>query len=231
MRAYVFCGGFGTRLRSVIGDSQKALVQVRGKPFLTRVLRQLAAAGIVEVVLCAHYRADQVAEKLDALSQDAGLSLDMVIEPTPLGTGGALLNALRESPPEGRYLALNADTFLDSEAYRLAAAADDNVLVAARVEDRGRYGSLEINALGRLLALREKGQEGPGLVNAGVYAFNPGTFANAQVRACSMERDLLPGLLAGEGIGVLEYAGRFIDIGTPESLGRYVNDFHGDAMS
>ncbi|WP_213909136.1 sugar phosphate nucleotidyltransferase [Stutzerimonas nitrititolerans] len=231
MRAYVLCGGFGTRLRSVTGDSQKALVQVHGEPFLTCLLRQLTAAGIVEAVLCAHYRADQVAEKLEALSQDAGLSLSMVIEPTPLGTGGALLNALRESPPAGRYLALNADTFLDSEAYRLAANANDDVLVAAWVEDRDRYGSLEINAQGRLLALREKGQEGPGLVNAGVYAFNPGSFADAQVRACSMERDLLPGLLAGKGVGVLEYTGRFIDIGTPESLCRYVNDFHGKVMS
>ena len=74
MRAYVLCGGFGTRLRSVT-DTQKALVPVHGEPFLARVLRQLARAGISEAVLCAHYRAEQVAEQLAALAHDAGLRL------------------------------------------------------------------------------------------------------------------------------------------------------------
>ena len=100
MRAYVLCGGFGTRLRSVT-DTQKALVPVHGEPFLARVLRQLARAGISEAVLCAHYRAEQVAEQLAALAHDAGLRLTLVVEPTAMGTGGALLNALREQPAPG----------------------------------------------------------------------------------------------------------------------------------
>lgn len=229
MRAYVLCGGFGTRLRSVTGDSQKALVSVHGEPFLAHVLRQLAVAGITEAVLCAHYRADQVAKQLEDLSRASGLPLRMVVEPEPLDTGGALLNALRESPPENRYLVLNADTFLDPEAYRLAVTAEGDVLVGVWVEDRARYGSLEIDTQGRLLVLHEKGLEGPGLVNAGVYAFTPLAFADAEVRACSMEQDLLPFLLRGEDVGVLEYSDRFIDIGTPESLGRYLNDFQGRA--
>lgn len=227
MRAYVLCGGFGTRLRSVTGGGQKALVQVHGEPFLAQVLSKLAAAGIAEVVLCAHYRADQLEEQLEALSRHSCLPLRMVVEPTPLGTGGALLNALRELPPEGRFLVVNADTFLDPEAYRLAATAEGDALVAVWVEDRARYGSIEIDARGRLQALREKGIQGRGLINAGVYAFTCGALDNSEVRACSMEQDLLPGLLQGEGVEVLEYAGRFIDIGTPESLDCYINDFHG----
>ena len=34
MRAYVLCGGFGTRLQSVTQGTQKALVAVHGVPFL-----------------------------------------------------------------------------------------------------------------------------------------------------------------------------------------------------
>jgi D-glycero-alpha-D-manno-heptose 1-phosphate guanylyltransferase len=224
MRAYVLCGGFGTRLRSVT-DTQKALVPVHGEPFLARVLRQLARAGISEAVLCAHYRAEQVAEQLAALAHDAGLRLTLVVEPTAMGTGGALLNALREQPAPGRYLVLNADTFLDAEGYRLMVQGQGNALLGVQVDDRSRYGSLEVDAAGRLLALREKGPEGPGLINAGVYAFTCETFASATVRACSMEQELLPELLAREAVGVIEYGGRFIDIGTPQSLDRYANDF------
>ena len=224
MRAYVLCGGFGTRLRSVT-DSQKALVSVNGEPFLARVLRQLSHAGITEAVLCAHYRAEQVAEQLATLGQDAGLKLILVVEPTPLGTGGALLNALNEQPAAGRYLVLNADTFIDAQGYRLAAQGQGNALLAVQVDDRSRYGSLALNSDGHLVALQEKGLEGEGLINAGVYAFTREAFAAVPVRACSMEHDLLPELLAREVVTVIEYAGRFIDIGTPESLDRYATDF------
>lgn len=224
MRAYVLCGGFGTRLRSVT-DTQKALVPVHGEPFLARVLRQLARAGVSEAVLCAHYRAEQVAEQLAALAQDAGLQLSLVVETSPMGTGGALLNALREQPPQGRYLVLNADTFVDAEGYALMAQGQGNALLGVQVDDRSRYGSLEVDAGGQLRALLEKGREGPGLINAGVYAFIRDTFVSTAVRACSMEQELLPDLLAGEAVSVIEYSGRFIDIGTPESLDRYANDF------
>nr|WP_288499610.1 sugar phosphate nucleotidyltransferase [uncultured Pseudomonas sp.] len=224
MRAYVLCGGFGTRLRSVT-DMQKALVPVHGEPFLARVLRQLVLAGICEAVLCAHYRAEQVAEQLADLAQDAGLRLMLVVEPSPLGTGGALLNALREQPPEGRYLVLNADTFLDADGYRLMLQEQGNALLGVRVDERSRYGSLEVDSSGQLQALREKGCEGSGLINAGVYAFTRYTFASVAVRECSMEQVLLPDLLVREMVSVIEYSGRFIDIGTPESLDRYANEF------
>jgi NDP-sugar pyrophosphorylase family protein len=49
-------------------------------------LSQLARAGISEGVLCAHYRAEQVAEQLAELSRHAGLPLSLVVEQSPLGT-------------------------------------------------------------------------------------------------------------------------------------------------
>lgn len=225
MRAYVLCGGFGTRLRGVIQDSQKALVNVHGQPFLRRVLQQLQLAGITEVVLCAHYRADQLAEQLVTLTRDASLTLDMVVEAQPMGTGGALLHALQARPAAGRYLVLNADTYLEPEAYRLALQSDRNVLVAVRVEDRSRYGSLSVDDCGRLLSLQEKGLAGAGLINAGVYGFTIGALDGCMPRPCSMESDLLPYLLQHGGVHAREYAGPFIDIGTPDSLIRYASDF------
>ncbi|MNG68186.1 D-glycero-alpha-D-manno-heptose 1-phosphate guanylyltransferase [compost metagenome] len=228
MRAYVLCGGFGTRLRSVT-DSQKALVAVHGEPFLARILSQLTQAGISEGILCAHYRADHVAEQLADLSRQAGLPLSMVVEQSPLGTGGALLNALHERPAQGRYLVLNADTFVEAQGYRQMVEGEGSAVLAARVEDRSRYGSLALNAAGQLAALQEKGLTGPGLINAGVYAFTPRSFAATPVRACSMEHDLLPELLHREAVTVVDYSGRFIDIGTPESLARYTQEFLPDA--
>lgn len=226
MRAYVLCGGFGTRLQSVTQGGQKALVAVHGAPFLQAVLCQLAQAGVTDTVLCAHFRADQMAEQLPALAEACGLTLHLVVEAQPLGTGGALLNALQERPAQGRYLVLNADTFLDAPAYRQALQGAGNCVLGVKVAERSRYGSLALDGAGGLLAIEEKGPTGPGLVNAGVYAFVATAFAGSAVQACSLERDLLPSLLQA-GVGVAQYEGRFIDIGTPESFARYASEFQG----
>lgn len=227
MRAYILCGGFGTRLRSVIKDAQKAVVDIQGRPFLSLVLDQLRDAGVTEAVLCAFYRSDQLAELLPSLATESGLSLKLVIEPQPMGTGGAILHALREVPPDGRYLVLNADTFLDQQAYRLALASSQDMLVAAHVDDRSRYGSLCVGEDRQLLALEEKGIAGEGWVNAGVYAFGCDTLDEFPVIFCSMEKDILRRLIQRNRLFVSDYSGPFIDIGTPDSLSAFQSAFQG----
>ena len=225
MRAYILCGGFGTRLSAVLQGSQKAVVDIHGRPFLALVLAQLTQAGISDAVLCAHYRADQLAELLPTLSAESGLALALVVEEQPMGTGGAVLQALREMPPGGRYLVLNADTWLDHSAYHLAMNATEDVLVGVKVEDRSRYGSLSCSDSLQLLALNEKGVGGPGLVNAGVYGFAVDSLDGFALQACSMEQDILPQLIARQSLKVGEYSGPFIDIGTPDSLSAFKSGF------
>lgn len=226
MRAYILCGGFGTRLSAVLQGSQKAVVDIHGRPFLALVLAQLKQAGITDAVLCAHYRADQLAELLPTLSAESGLALELVVEAQPMGTGGAVLQALSEVPPGGRYLVLNADTWLDHSAYHLAMKASGNVLVGVQVEDRSRYGSLSCSDNLQLLALNEKGVSGPGLVNAGVYGFAIDSLDVFELKACSMEQEILSRLIECQSLTVGEYSGPFIDIGTPDSLSAFKSDFH-----
>tara|TARA_R110000764_G_scaffold88180_6_gene169210 strand:+ start:258 stop:953 length:696 start_codon:yes stop_codon:yes gene_type:complete len=221
MRAYVLCGGLGTRLREVTKGGQKAMVDVHGEPFLLLLLRQLKAAGIEHAVLCAGYRADQLSTLLADLSQRAQLSLDLVIESQPLGTGGALLNALQQWPADEPYLVLNADTYLAHDAFCLSSDGVSSLILGVDVADRRRYGSLRIGDNGQVLGLLEKGESGPGLVNAGVYCFAAAAMAGEQLRSCSMELDLLPGLIARGALRVVTYAGSFIDIGTPDALAAF----------
>ena len=230
MYAYILCGGFGTRLRSVLKDTQKAAVDIHGRPFLALVLAQLREAGVSRGVLCAHYRADQLAALLPALEAESGLSLQLVVEDTPLGTGGALLNALIHVPPGTRYLVLNADTFLQSGAYRLALEDERDVLVGVQVEDRSRYGSVRCSAQGEVLGFEEKGQSGPGWVNAGVYGLTAGALEGLPVSNCSMEQDLLPSLIRQQRLYLRQYSGAFVDIGTPDSLDAFRSDLRGSAI-
>lgn len=107
--AAVLCGGQGTRLRPVIGDLPKCLAPVAGKPFLEYILEHLKEQGIVKVVLCVGYGAEQVEDRFGG-GEYEGLYIRYSREIEPLGSGGALRHALPllDSDP---VLVLNGDTF------------------------------------------------------------------------------------------------------------------------
>ena len=67
--------------------------------------------------------------------------------------------------------------------------------------------------------LEKTGDDGPGLINAGVYVFNRAVFEHIEDRPASLEKDVFPRLL-DHGVYALEQCGMFIDIGTPEDYAR-----------
>lgn len=224
----VLCGGRGTRLASVVADRPKVLADVAGRPFLAHLLGRLAAQGARRVVLAAGVGADQVAAFVGARGPD-GLDVTVVVEPGPLGTGGALAFALDAAGLAEPVLALNGDTFFSGDLSVLAAARGDApaALAVVRVPDAGRYGTVRFGAdapgeapVGRVTAFEEKGAAGPGWINAGAYALAPATLAGiAPGTARSFERDVLPDLV-GRAVAVPFPAAAFLDIGTPDDYAR-----------
>lgn len=113
--AVVLCGGQGTRLRPVISDLPKCLAPVNGVPFLSYVLTHLYRQGVRKTVLCTGYRSGMVEATYGNRFHLGGRPesvIDLVysVEKEPLGTGGALRNALPliDSDP---FLVVNGDTF------------------------------------------------------------------------------------------------------------------------
>ena len=87
-------GGLGTRLRSVVGDVPKPMAQVAGRPFIEHQLRFLASGGFKSVVIALGYRGDVIQQhfKKDFM----GIQIDYSsVGATPLGTGGAIVNAVK----------------------------------------------------------------------------------------------------------------------------------------
>ena len=60
MKVVLFCGGLGTRLREAVPEVPKVLAPVAGRPFLLRLLDQLEAQGVEEVVIASGYQAGLV---------------------------------------------------------------------------------------------------------------------------------------------------------------------------
>lgn len=226
----ILAGGRGTRLRSVLPTRPKVLAPVRGRPFLTYLLDQLAAAGVREVVFCIGYMADRVEETLGDSYQAIHLTYSR--EDEPLGTGGALRQALPFFPDDP-VLVMNGDSFMDADLagylrWFLQREREASLLLA-RVSDTSRFGRVTTDEEEQIWGFEEKGApHGPGWINAGIYLLRKKIIHLIPVgRTFSLERELFPCLLEGRLYGYRSQ-GKFIDIGTPESYSQAERFFAGE---
>ncbi|HZT05257.1 MAG TPA: nucleotidyltransferase family protein [Steroidobacteraceae bacterium] len=221
--AIILVGGLGSRLRAVISEVPKPMAPVRGRPFLDVILAQLRAFPEVRrAILAAGYKA----EALQAHYRDAAgfnLRIEFSIESEPLGTGGAVVKALRmtEAP---HVLVMNGDSYVDFDLQALArlhvASHASVTMVVVAVPDTSRFGSVDLDATTqRVTGFREKAQVGgPGLVNAGCYLLSRAAFSDLPEGPASFERDILPRYL--DSTYAVLSTGRFIDIGVPETYAK-----------
>lgn len=217
--AIVLVGGLGTRLRGVVSDVPKPLAQIAGRPFLAWLLDHLARSGLRRVLLSVGYRADMIRDAIG--DRHAGVTVDYVEEQTPLGTGGALRQALRSVDGTSAF-ALNGDTlFLVSlaEMARTAASFPDRLIVALRaVDEADRYGTCLVEH-GRIVAFTAARPQGAALINGGVYVLPRGIFDPFDLpERFSFEADFMESNVATlQPRAVIDNA-NFIDIGVPATF-------------
>ena len=220
IRAFVLCGGQGTRLRSVVADRPKSMALISGTPFLQLLLARLRSQGVDDVVLGTGYMAEKI-ERYFGDGKQFALRIRYSREHEPLGTGGAL--KLAEPLINDPVLVLNGDSYVEwnlvpvLELFKTRGA--DLVILLQAVADVTRYGSVALDQDGRVTQFVEKGvAAGPGLVNAGVYLLRKQIVRNLPAgTAISLEREVFPGLLDRLVYGLV-CTGLFIDIGIPDDL-------------
>lgn len=222
--AVVLAGGFGTRIRHLLPDVPKPMAIVVHRPFLEHVVRYTSGFGLRRFLLSTGYRSE-VIEAHFARDPVPGVSVQCVREAEPLGTAGGFLNAVRANTgcvPDA-WLVLNGDSLAFADLGALTDALDsggwDAAILALRVSDAARYGSLEAAPDGTLIRFSEK-RPGKGLINAGVYLFRAAALGHFSPELrLSFETEVFPALIAA-GCRVLVHPveAPFLDIGTPESL-------------
>ena len=233
VQAIVLAGGFGTRLRPLTLHTPKAIVPIFDRPLLRYqidLLRQLPE--IDEVILSLNYQPDAI-ERAVGDGGGAGPRIRYVVEPQPLGTGGAI----RFCAPhlDGTVVVLNGDVLT---AVDLGAVVDRHrsrnaraTIVLAPVDDPAAYGLVETDAADSVRAFREKPPPDAitcNTINAGVYVLEPDTFDRIPAGTkYSIERRYFPSLVErGEAFVAYVERGYWIDIGTTE---KYVQA-HRDIM-
>lgn len=219
--AIILVGGFGTRLRDLYPDRPKALVPILGRPFAAWLVDWLRSQGITRLHFAAGYRADQIADwAAPFLSEHLTLSR----EEKPLGTGGGLRTAL-ERVAGAELLALNGDSFLPSLKLTEWIAEPmppeiDGEIAVTRVEERGRYGTVEFDpSSGRITAFLEKAERNAGWVNGGVYRLRRRALESRPTHTpFSLEQDFFPALAREGKLRAVPVDPPLLDMGTPEGL-------------
>lgn len=221
--AMVLAAGLGVRMRPLTLERPKPLLNLAGRTLLDHGLDRLAAAGVREAVVNAHYRAAMIATHLSARAAPPPTRL--LLEPEPLETGGGVRNAL-PLLGDGPFFVINADIFWADGAVpalqRLAERWDDSsmdallllVPVPAAIGYAGA-GDYSIGPDDRLLRRRER--PAAPYVYAGVQLVHPRLYDHAPSGAFSNLLVWDQAEAAGRLFGLL-HDGAWYHIGTPAGL-------------
>src|SRR6476620_9643853 len=222
MKAILLAGGKGTRLRPLTVHTPKPIVPILNRPFLyyqIDLLKQLPE--IDEVILSLNYQPRRI-EEIFGEGAGLGVRLRYVVEPMPLGTGGAIRYAgdsLTES-----VVVFNGDVLTQVDLGAVLRLHRERkakaTIVLTPVENPRAYGLVETDPVANVKRFLEKPGEHEitcNTINAGIYILEPETFDRIpKDTAWSIERSYFPSLIErGETFVAYVHSGYWIDIGTP----------------
>ena len=245
MKALLLVGWQGTRLRPLTIHAPKSIVPIFNRPFLHYQLDLIKQVPeIDEVILILNYQPKRI-EDVFGDGRDVGIKIRYVVEPTPLGTAGAVRYAAQGV--SDTIVVFNGDVLTMVDLGKLItfhrSRRSRATIVLTPVENPTAYGLVETDTAGNILRFLEK----PKLeeitcdtINAGIYVLEPETFDRIPDGVSwSIERSFFPSFIErGETFLASVYRDYWIDIGTPEKYmqvhrdimdGRYVMPpFNGD---
>jgi len=216
--AVILCGGFGTRLKSVLKNQPKSMAKIDKKPFLDILIEYAAGFGFKRFILCAGYKVE-VIEKHYAVKKN-NLEILVSREKEPLGTAGAIRNA-QKLIKSNYFLAMNGDSFCPVDlgsfiAFHLNKKALISIVLSKTMAGKD-YGNIVLSDSQRIVQFNEKAIESAGdFVNSGIYLFDKAILSFIpEGKKFSLEYDFFPTMINKKIYGYVAKES-FLDIGTPE---------------
>lgn len=225
MKAVILAAGIGKRLRPLTETFAKAMVRVKGKPVLQKLIEDLRECGLKDLIIVIGHLGDQIKDFFGDGSH-FGVRITYALQKDQLGTAHALLCAepfLERNDLE--FLLVFGDAWMEMQAIQnvLEKPSGIGVLSVVKVDDPRRFGVIEPDGP-RIKSVVEKPVNPPSnLAVAGVFRL-PIEIFNAIRSIPKSERGEyeLPHaycLLISQGVP-FEWVdvGQWLDIGTKEDL-------------
>ena len=230
MKAILLAGGKGTRLRPLTLHTPKPVVPIFDRAFLhyqIDLLKQVPE--IDEVILSLNYQPRRI-EEVFGDGSGSGVRIRYVVEPAPLGTGGAIRYASQGI--DDTLVVFNGDVMTSVDVNAVVQLHRERkaqaTIVLTPVSNPTAYGLVETDSDGRVRRFLEKPNPDEitcDTINAGIYVLEPRTFDRIPKDVSySIERAYFPSLIERQERFVAYVdRGYWIDIGTPE---KYVQVHH-----
>ena len=228
----ILAGGFGTRMSKDFPGIPKPMIPVIGIPILEHQINECKRYGFTKICLSLHFEAEKIKNYFgDGVS--FGVEINYIIENIPLGTGGALLQAIEVL--SSNFLVLYADVYSDINLNKLFNFHIKNVPAATVVAHPNNhpYDSdlLVLDNNNQVLEIRSHPHNlntfCGNMVNAALYVFNRSLIKKnkLKVKKFDIAQDLIPNIIS-LGMQVKAYVTiEYIkDMGSPERLKRVEQD-------
>jgi len=222
MKAFLLAAGIGSRLRPITDTTPKCMLPIGGRPLLDIWLDTFDRAGVNEVLVNLHHLPDVVRHHVQARA--GAPAVRTFFEPELLGSAGTLAANRAWVDGEEMFLVCYADNLTDFDLCSLVQAHREHggiaTLTVFHSERPSAGGVVELDAAGTVVGFEEKPRQPVSdLLNAGMYAFDPGVLDEiGGAPPCDIGYYLLPRLVGQARAVPVE--GYFRDIGTVDAYER-----------
>lgn len=216
MKAMILAAGIGERMRPLTDHTPKPLLSAGGLPLIEYHLRNLAAAGLRDVVINVSHLAQQI---IDYCGDGArwNLAITWSRETSPLETAGGIHKAL-PLLGDAPFIVINGDVWSDFPLLQLTQsqlqAGELARLIMVRNPPQHPLGDFVLDDTGRL---QQRAASQTGCTYAGIGLYSPRLFANLAPGKTAL-RPLFDAAIAAGTLGGQFYSGRWQDVGTPARL-------------
>ena len=217
MKAFILAAGRGERMRPLTDHTPKPLLFAGGKPLIVWHLERLADAGFTEVVINHAHLGAQIEA---VLGDGAHWGLHIRYSPEPPGaleTAGGIAQALPLLGSEP-FLVVNGDVYCDIDFGRFSRLTEQGWQPAAHlvmVANPAHHSGGDFSLDGERVVFADGG---PTFTYAGVGVFSPDFFSAAPPGSVMKLRPLLDAAIAAGTLTGERFAGRWVDVGTPQRL-------------
>ncbi len=220
----ILAGGYATRLRPLTYTRPKPMLPILDKPLLDYILDLSYKSDPDMIYISLRYLADYIIGHISSRWGGNIQKIKYLVEDRPLGDAGPI-NLLRRSRDiDTTLIVVNGDIFSNIDLAKVLEfhrrKGGVATIVLTRVEgDLSKYGVAEIDDRYRITRFVEKPKvEGEGLVNAGIYVFEPDALnlLPRDERPLKISMHLIPRLISRFDVYAYVHMGYWFDIGTPE---------------
>ncbi len=235
MKAFILCGGQGTRLREHTETRPKPMVEIGGRPILWHIMKTYAHHGIRDFVLCLGYKGEVIRDyflNYEMRSSDVTVTLGRAhsvqvhserhdeegwrITMCDTGqlnnTGSRVFQAASRhlGPQDQDFCVTYGDGVIDADIGATIAfhRRHGGAATVTAVRPPSRFGELRADDAGRAMVFKEKPQVSSGLINGGYLVCSRSFLGFIRAEAnCSLESDGLESCAGAGQLYVYEHGG------------------------